>query len=72
MLTAVLAQVARAAAVVPAATLTACPEAALARVTVGQTVQAAGSVRSTLSAVSKSGRLTVDQRYGTAAPCARR
>jgi hypothetical protein len=49
--------------VVPAAMLASQPEPALARVTVGQTVQAAGSVRSTLSAVSKSGRLTVDQRY---------
>ena len=50
--------------VVPAALLAARPEPALARVTVEQTAQAAGSVRSALSAVSKSGRLTVDQRYG--------
>jgi hypothetical protein len=49
--------------VVLAAMLTACPQAALARVTVGETVQAAGSVRNALSAVSESGRLTVDQRY---------
>ena len=44
--------------------LTACPEAALARVTVGQTMRAAGSVRKTLAVVAKSGHLTVDQRYG--------
>ena len=53
-----------AAAVVLAGMLTACPEAALARVTVGQTARAAGSVRETLSVVEKSGGLTVDQRYG--------
>jgi hypothetical protein len=53
-----------AAAVVLAAMLTACPEPALARVTVGQTVQAASSVRTTLAVVEQSGRLTLDQRYG--------
>ncbi|MDX6629878.1 MAG: hypothetical protein QOH00_2124 [Gaiellales bacterium] len=47
-----------------AAMLIVCPENAPARVTVGQTVRAAGSVRSALSAVSKAGGLTVDQRYG--------
>ena len=45
-----------------AATLTAWPDAALARVTVGQTVHAANSVRNALSGASKSGRLTIDQR----------
>jgi hypothetical protein len=52
------------AALASAAMLTLCPEAALARVTVGQTAHAAGSVRKTLSVVAKSGHLTVDQRYG--------
>jgi hypothetical protein len=47
-----------------AALLVACPQAALARVTMGQTVHAAGSVRKTLSRVAQSGHLTVDQRYG--------
>jgi hypothetical protein len=47
-----------------AAMLTARPEAALARVTVGQTARAAGSVRKTLAVVARSGHLTVDQRYG--------
>ena len=43
--------------------LAAHPEAASARVTVAQTTDAARVVRSTLSAVSRSGRLTADQRY---------
>ncbi|MDP9256686.1 MAG: hypothetical protein M3Q31_09045 [Actinomycetota bacterium] len=52
------------AAIVLAAMIAAFPDAALARVTVGQSARAAGSVRETLSVVEKSGRLTVDQRYG--------
>ncbi|HET6174486.1 MAG TPA: D-glucuronyl C5-epimerase family protein [Gaiellales bacterium] len=44
------------------ATVVACPQA-VARVTVEQTAQAAASVRGTLSAASRSGGLTVDQRY---------
>ncbi len=50
--------------VVLGALLTVCPGMALARVTVGQSADAAGSVRRTLAVVAKSGRLTADQRYG--------
>ena len=46
-----------------AAILTARPETAFARVTIQQTAHAAGSVRMALSAASKSGELTVDERY---------
>jgi hypothetical protein len=48
---------------VVAATLAACPGAALARVTVGQTVRAASSVRGALTAASRSGRLTAGERF---------
>jgi hypothetical protein len=44
------------------AAFTAWPEAAPARVTVGQTMHAANSVRSALSGASRSGRLPIDQR----------
>jgi hypothetical protein len=50
-------------AVVLSAVLVTHAEPARAGVTAGQTAHAAASVRSTLAAVSKSGRLTADERY---------